>query len=103
MLDNIPKGQSPALIISKNDVSIVSAIVVFNQNTLYHMTAPKAYECVVLLLAVYFVYNIGYPKVYNKTLLTLEYIVCGENRLQKISREVRDIFQKLLSAKELLR
>lgn len=102
MLDNIPRDQSPALIIVKNDVSIVSAVVVFNQKPLYQMSAPKAFECVGLLLAVYFVYSIGYPQVYNTTLLTLEYILRGESRLQKINKEVRSVFEKYFKAKELL-
>jgi len=102
VLENIPRGQAPAIIITKNDKHIISGVVVFNQQPLYTIRTPKAFECVVLLLAVYFVYNISYPKVYSKILLTLEYIVCGQTESQEISQDLRVVFGKLLEAKKLL-
>lgn len=92
MLQNIPSGQAPALIFTVNDKDLVSAIVVFNKEPLYTITTPRAFECVVMLLAVYFVYNIRYADVYQKILVTLEHIILGEGRISKIDKPVQGCF-----------
>lgn len=102
VLDKIPNGQAPALILSVDDRDIISAVVVLNKEPLYTMMAPKAFECLALLLAPYFIFSIKYPPAYNKFLLTLEYILCGEDQISQISKDVQTFFQRFFDAKQLL-
>ncbi|XP_034250242.1 uncharacterized protein LOC117650754 [Thrips palmi] len=98
IFNKVPKGLAPALIAVQNDEELVSAIIVFNGETLCSMVKPRAFDCVALLLSVYAVFNIDFPKVYEKQLLTLHHILNGDDRLNKIPKIVKTFFKKLFEA-----
>lgn len=86
-LNAIPKGQSPALVILKDDSKVlVSATLIFDGSVLTTAKNPSAFDCVALLMAGYWVFHIYYPSPYEQHMETFEAIL--HDKISEKSRQV---------------
>lgn len=69
---DIPKGQPPALIVLVNDTEIVSASIAFDQEAVLTMKTPETFDCAALMIGIYLVHFIPFPKAYKILGLMLE-------------------------------
>lgn len=98
-LNNVPAAQAPALVVMVNDRDIVSAVLVFDGGCLYTLQKPSSFDCVALLTSCYFVFQIEYPKPYQKPLYAIQHILHGEVNYNKL---VRNFFKTFTHAKKML-
>ncbi|KAK3924279.1 30S ribosomal protein S6, partial [Frankliniella fusca] len=100
-LDQIPVGQSAALVILHTDKDLSSATVVFDGQALLTLTEPTAFQSIALLMAMYFIYHLEYPESYSKQLRILELILHGEE-LRNENVAVQKFMEKVDCAKQVL-
>lgn len=74
-LDDVHEGQSPAVVIMVNDISIVSATLVFDGRRLTTSIAPTAFASTALVLAAYYVFHLAYPRPYANFLKALDVVL----------------------------
>ncbi|XP_034245755.1 uncharacterized protein LOC117647890 [Thrips palmi] len=72
-LNSIPKGQAPALVILKDDTKLLrSATLIFDGGILTTASNPSAFDCITLLMAGYWVFDLDYPNPYKQHMESIE-------------------------------
>lgn len=86
--------------ININDKAIISTVLVFDEECLYTLQNPTAFESVAVLLAAYFVYQIEFPEPYIKPMQTMQHLLHGERNHHKL---VKNFFKTFNRAKKILK
>lgn len=97
-LNEIPQAQAPAVVVTVNDKEVVHATVVFDGEILYSFNKPSAFQCIALLLAGYFIFQIAFPGPYQELLYTFKHILHGDTSINPVVRNFFKAYSKAVKS-----